>query len=372
MAARGKWPKQNNLGSSHAIHTVNRVDKRKRAMKLGFLGLVALLLAVVSFGIWLSYSINVPVSNSTNSTLVTIKQGMSVDEISRELASKQIIRDAFAFRLYARIGPARGQLKPGPYQLKPSMSTVEIIDYLAAGKLASRQVTIAEGKTIQQISETLAADSDFAGKNFATVATTQPDAQRLLIALGAPAGTANPEGLFAPDSYTVLKTDGADVLAAKMLKNFEDSALPLLTQAKGALTCTPHPYTAKLTPYQRLTLASMVEKEASRSEDRAAIAGVFYNRLAASLRLESDPTINYVTGKTVPTAKDLTIDSPYNTYKARGLPPTPTNNPSLDAITSTICATSNDYIYFIGGKDKKVYFAKTYAEHMQNIEKYLK
>lgn len=371
MAGRGQWPKRPNLNSSHAIHTVKRVDGRKRAIKLSFLALVSLLVAVVIFGAWLSYSISVPVGGSSEARLVTITPGMSVDEISRTLAEKKLIRDAFAFRLYARTGPARGQLKPGPYLLKSTMSTTEIIDYLAAGKLASRNITIGEGKTIAQISTILAADTDFTNQDFAAATKSQPDAKRLLALLSAPAATTNPEGLFYPDSYKVLKTDGVDALAQKMLAQFESQALPVLTQTPANAKRPLNAYAQKLTPYQRLILASMVEKEASRTVDREMIAAVFYNRLAAGLKLESDPTINYVTGKVIPTAADLRINSPYNTYIAPGLPPTPTNNPSLDAMEAVMYAQPNDYIYFIGGKDKKVYFAKTYPEHLQNIRDHL-
>ncbi len=368
--ANRSWPQRPNLNSGHAIHTVNRFDHRKRAAKLGFLLLLALIGIFVIVSAWFSYSINVPRGGSSEAVLVMVKPGMSIDDISQLLNEKQLIRDPFAFRLYARIGPAHGQLKPGPYLLKPSMSTTEIIDYLAAGKLASRQITIPEGRTVAQISTQLAADTDFAGQNFATVATSQPDEKRLLAVLQAPAGSTNPEGMLFPASYTVLKTDGLEVLAQKMFAKFDSDAVPLLT-LKALNGRKPNPAAQKLTPYQRLILASMVEKEASSREDREGVAAVFYNRLAAGMRLESDPTINYATGKTVPTAADLRIRSPYNTYLNTGLPPTPICNPSLDAMEAVTFAEPSDNLFFVG-KAGKVYFAKTLAEHEANIEKYLK
>jgi UPF0755 protein len=251
------------------------------------------------------------------------------------------------------------------------MTMVEIVDYLASGKIAARQVTIAEGKTIKQIAAVLEEDTDFKGQGFEPVAKSLPEAQQLLRELSSPAGNTNPEGVYFPNTYEVLKTQDVSALAQKMLAGFRSEALSYLVNPQPEEGKEVHPYVAQLTPYQLLIVASMVEKEAAKSDDRAKIAGVFYNRLSQGMRLESDPTINYVTGKVVPSAADLTINSPYNTYRTRGLPPTPICNPSLDSIKAAIYATPNDFLFFIG-KDRKVYFAQTYAEHQANIEKYLK
>lgn len=327
-----------------------------------------ILISISLFG-WVIYVINTP-AGAGAPDLFVVEEGSSIDEISADLKQSAIISDRFIFGLYARLGPARGQLRPGAYMLSPYMSIVQIVDYMASGKVASRQVTIAEGKTIQQISDILEKDSGFSGQEFQSITKSQPEAQKLLRELGAPADNFNPEGIYFPDTYEVLKTQDVGVLAQKMLVEFRASALPYLTNPQAEAGKSIHPYAMTLTPYQRLVVASMVEKEASRSDDRAKIASVFYNRLAQGMRLESDPTINYETGKVVPSAQDLTINSPYNTYRTRGLPPTPICNPSLDSIKATLYAEPNDYLFFIG-KDRQVYFAKTYAEHQENIRKYL-
>jgi UPF0755 protein len=120
-----------------------------------------------------------------------------------------------------------------------------------------------------------------------------------------------------------------------------------------------------------VTLASIVEKEANTTEDRKLVAGVFYNRLRAGMKLESDVTVNYATGKTNTTPEDLSVNSPYNTYKVPGLPVGPICNPGLDAILATANPTQSDYLFFIADKSGHVHFAKTLSEHNENIKKYL-
>lgn len=363
-------PQRPQQASSHAIHTVKRPPAHRKVAKSVVVAISAGVLAVILTLGWALYAINTPAGTGAPQ-LITIKEGSSIDSIATQLSQAKVISSDALFKLYARLGPARGQLRPGPYMLSPDMTMVEIVDYLASGKIAARQVTIAEGKTVKQIAAVLEDDTDFKGQGFEAVAKAQPEAANLLRELKAPADMTNPEGVFFPNTYEVLKTQDVSALAQKMLATFRSDALPYLVNPQPENGKTVNAYAAQLTPYQRLILASMVEKEAAKSDDRAQIAAVFYNRLAQGMRLESDPTINYVTGKVVPTAADLTINSPYNTYRTRGLPPTPICNPSLDSIKAVTYAQPNDYLFFIG-KDRQVYFAKTYAEHQANIEKYLK
>lgn len=361
--------RRNRLDSAHAIHTVRGPHVARRTAKVLIVAAAtAAFIIALGFG-YVLYAIQVPVGRGEGQ-VVNVAQGSSIDAIATQLEQAKLIRSGAVFRMYARFGPARGQLKPGPYLLKPSMSMAEITDYLASGKIAAKQITIAEGKTLRQISDVLQGDPDLGAQQFLAVAQAQPEATALLNQMQAPS-TTNPEGVFFPDTYEILKTQDASVLAQKMLAEFRERALPVLNGVSGSEGRKIHPGAAKLTPYQRLIVASMVEKEAARSDDRAAIAAVFYNRLAAGMRLESDPTVNYATGKTVPSAADLTLNTPYNTYKTRALPPTPICNPSLDSMLAAMYATPNDFFYFIG-KDRKVYFAKTFAEHQANIDKYLK
>jgi len=125
--------------------------------------------------------------------------------------------------------------------------------------------------------------------------------------------------------------------------------------------------------FEVVNLASIVEHEVSDSQQRRAVAGIFYNRLSADIGLQSDATVNFITGKSErrPTADDLEIDSPYNTYKYRGLPPGPISNPSLDSLEATVSYDHNDYLYFLHNQAGEIYYAKTFEEHQKNRELYL-
>lgn len=352
-------PRPTSGPSGHAIHTVQRRDSRRIIFRLGIAALVLALLAAVSVLGWFSYSINAAVGGS-DSVIVTIPAGSSIAEISQILSQKGLIRSSSAFEIYARIGPAHGQLKPGPYQLNPGMSTVQILDYLAAGKIAVRTFVARDGLTLTQ----LAASYESQGFGPAADFTAAVGAAKL--SPSAQAFFDNPtslEGLLPADSYQLVINDPASVLIEQMLKNLDDKVIPAFQAVSS--------YPGKLTAYQVLVLASIVEKEASTVADRSGVAGVFFNRLSRGIKLESDVTVIYITGRIEPTASDLNSNSPYNTRKFPGLPPTPISVPSLSAIQATLSPTSSSYLFFIGGKDGKTYYANTYAEHLVNIDKYL-
>jgi len=125
--------------------------------------------------------------------------------------------------------------------------------------------------------------------------------------------------------------------------------------------------------FETVILASIIEREALYDEDRAMIADIFLKRLDDNIGLQSDATINYITGKktTRPTFNDLQVDSPYNTYKYRGLPPGPICNPGLASLKAAVYPQVNDYYYFLTDRDGRAHFGRTYAEHQQNIARYL-
>lgn len=345
--------------TGHAIHTVQRRDSRRILFRLGIASLVAGMVAIIAALSWFSYSINSPVGGS-NPIVVIIPSGSSIQQISQILSQNKLIRSPAAFELYARIGPAHGQLKPGPYQLNSGMSTVQILDYLASGKIAVRTFIARDGLTLAQLATSYEQQGFGSAADFTAAvgaAKLSPTAQAFF---GSPTSL---EGLLPADSYQLVINDPATKLIDKMLANLDDKIIPAFS--------TTSVYPGKLTAYQVMILASIVEKEASTPADRAGVAGVFYNRLARGIRLESDVTVIYLTGRIEPTASDLAINSPYNTRKFVGLPPTPISVPSLTAIEATLKPTVSSYLFFIGGKDGKTYYANTYAEHLVNIDKYM-
>jgi UPF0755 protein len=186
------------------------------------------------------------------------------------------------------------------------------------------------------------------------------------------------QGFLFPDTYTLSKDNSATDLISKMLNNFEDKVTDkmLADLEKQNRTLS-----------QALIMASIVEKEVGRNTEnltdddltemqteREKVASVFYNRLDIGMALESDATVNYVTGKAdrSATIEDTKIKSPYNTYQVKGLPPTPISNPGIGAIMAAIYPANTDYIFFLNSPDGKAYFAKTLAEHNENRAKYLR
>lgn len=317
------------------------------------------LVGVIAFLGWFSYTINAS-GGLTDKLIVNIPTGSSIKEIAQILQDKELIRSDTAFELYARIGPAHGQLKPGPYQLSRSMSIVQVLDYLSSGKIAVRTFTARDGLTLAALAQSYESQGFGKASEFTAAvgaAKLSPVASQVL---GNPTSL---EGLLPADTYQLVINDPATTLVSKMLTNLDQKVIPVLQSVPS--------YPGKLTAYQVMTLASIVEKEASTPTDRAGVAGVFYNRLARGIKLESDVTVIYITGRIEPTAADLNSNSPYNTRKFAGLPPTPISIPSIDAIEATLKPTASSYLFFIGGKDGNVYYANTYAEHLVNIDKHL-
>ncbi|MCX6786073.1 MAG: endolytic transglycosylase MltG [Candidatus Komeilibacteria bacterium] len=176
--------------------------------------------------------------------------------------------------------------------------------------------------------------------------------------------TADLEGYLFPDTYRVFKSATTLEIVKKMLDNFNNKLTPALrAEIKNR----------QQSIFETITLASIIEKEVRNPEDMKMVADIFYKRLSAGIALQSDATINYITGKGLvqPIAKDLAIDSPYNTYKYKGLTPTPIANPGINAITAAVYPKSNPYYYFLTAPDGQVIYSKTYAEHIANKKKYL-
>ncbi len=239
-----------------------------------------------------------------------------------------------------------------------------------AEKAQETKITLIEGWTLNDITEYLdksglvsKADFSTALKNFNTsnypLINTKPK-------------TAGLEGFLFPDTYLVAKDLAiqeslSNIIIKKLLKNFEIKFTPEMVAQAGM---------KKMSIFEIITLASIVEKESGRNqEDRLLIAGVFYNRLKAGVALQSDATVNYITNKKTPSISlaDTELDSPYNTYKYKGLPPGPISNPGLNSVMAALYPKETDYFYFLTNpENNRAIFSKTFEEHIQNKQKYLR
>jgi len=323
---------------------------------LGVVGVVIVIITVLLFWFFnVVYAIRTDVS--VNGQIFEVSPGSSIHQIAEGLASQKLIADPTVFELYAKFGPAHGKLIPGPYLVRPSSSIVSIVSDMSSGHIAQNKITYPEGITMADMAKRFAA-AGYGTKEEYLAAVTQLAPSYSFIPQSS---LANSEGYLFPSTYTFIPNRGATELVRKQFEAFQSQMLPLLQSPKPA----------NLSANQVLTLASIVEKEALTEQDRKLVAGVFLNRLALGMKFESDVTVNYATGKTTTSPADVLINSPYNTYKIIGLPPTPINNPSLESVDAVLHYTPNSYIFFLAGNDGKLYFAKTLQEHNENIKNHL-
>jgi len=292
-----------------------------------------------------------------NGEVIVVAPNSSLESIATQLSSKGLISDKNVFVLYAKFGPARGKLQPGPYLIKPTSSIKQIVSDMSVGKIAISKITYPEGITINDMAKRWSS-AGYGSKDEYIAATKKLAPEFEFIPLSS---RDNPEGYLFPATYTFTVNSPADVLVRQQYEAFRTNALPILAGQRPA----------KLSQLEVLTLASIVEREALTEEDRKLTAGVFLNRLATGMKLESDVTVNYGTGKTQTTPADIAIPSLYNTYKIKGITPTPINNPSTDSIEAVMNPTKSDYIFFLAGDDGVVYYAITLEKHNENIKNHL-
>ena len=297
---------------------------------------------------------------------ITIPDGASGDSIASILSENHIVENPKDYYAAVKKLNADMSLKPGTYSFTTLMDATEVVQQLMEGPNAgSDALTIPEGLTVDQIADRVAKAYDSISKedflNQAKASNYVKDYSFL-------EGAANDslEGFLFPKTYSLGKKPSADDVIRAMLDQFNTEYKSL--DFAGCEAKIKERYGVGMSDYDIINLASIVEREGLNAEQRAHVASVFYNRLAGKLDglcyLNSDATMMYVTGGEV-TADDLQSDSPYNTYKHEGLPPTPICSPSLEALKATLEPTDSDDLYFYITQDEE-YFSQTYEEHQQS------
>lgn len=294
-------------------------------------------------------------ANSTTQKDVTIKQGSTPKVIAKQLKDDDIIRSDTAFLLYTRIKGVQGKLQAGTYKLSPSQSVASIVEKLTSGDVDTFSVTFLPGATVadnKEVLEKLGYSSDEIETAFSKNYTSD-------LFSGKPA-SADLEGYIYGDTYTFTAGTSVEAILERTFSEFltvvNNDNLVALYKEHG------------LSLYQGITLASIVQREASASgDDMARIAQVFYNRLASDMPLGSDVTYQYIADKTG-VNRDPNLDSPYNTRLHAGLPPGPISTPGEKALKAVASPSGGDYLYFLSGDDDVTYFAKTLEEHEANIK----
>jgi UPF0755 protein len=308
--------------------------------------------------------------NDTAKVTVTVPPGATAADIGADPQQRGLVRSALAFRLAADQAGVGGGLAAGDYELSRSMSTNEIIQVLAKGQVKKGLVaTIPEGLRSEQIADRLQA-AGLTSRDQFLQAVAAPASVPSVDVLGQPQPS-RLEGYLFPWTYEVPQPVSGSQAAGLMLRMFD--------QKVGDEIRTQNE--SKLSLQQAITLASIVEREAQVPDERPIIASVYLNRLQAGLPLQADPTVQYaVATRDGPaaaaynywkplTADDLEIDSPYNTYLNKGLPPGPICNPGEPSIRAALQPASTDYLYFVAtndGSDRHL-FARTLDEHNANV-----
>ena len=324
--------------------------------------LVLVLIVAVAAGIlaWRDYSefadASLPISAAIT---IDVPLGTQLPGILREL-ERQGVRTGqpLYWRLLARQMGVAGKLHAGEYAIDPGLSPRALLAKMAAGEVIQHHFTIVEGWTFAELRDALARDADLkqtlAGSDDAAIMRTLGTAE------------APPEGWFLPETYNYVK----GMQDIDILRRAHEAMLKLLDKLWNARSAD----LPLKSPYEALTLASLIEKETARADERPLIAGVFLHRLKIGMRLQTDPSVVYGLGAAYDGkihTRDLETDTPFNTYTRAGLPPTPIALPGAASINAALHPLATDALYFVARGDGSHEFSPTLEAHNRAVAKYV-
>ncbi len=298
-----------------------------------------------------------PVGNPLQRQVLEISDGASFSEVARMLHQRHLIKSDWAFTWMGRIVGADRNIIPGEYEFQGGMTPADILHKITSGAVIQYAVTIPEGYSIEQIAGLLE-EKGLADRETFVQLTRDP---RFLAQFDPQ--LRDLEGYLFPDTYHFTRHMRPDTIIQSMVSRFKQAWTPQLQARAEELGMSIH---------QIVTLASVIEKETGLSQERGLISGVFHNRLRKKIPLQSDPTViyalNHFDGNL--RKKDLAVESPYNTYRVRGLPPGPIANPGEASIRAALYPIPTNYLYFVSRNDGSHQFSATLAEHNLAVKKY--
>ncbi|WP_420802121.1 endolytic transglycosylase MltG [Solibacillus daqui] len=360
-----------------------KMKERKGEVKTvrKIVGIIALVvLIVIAIAGYSSYnyvtSALEPVDPESNKKIeVEIPMGSGITSISSILEQKGIIKDASIFKYYTKF-KNESDFQAGNYSLTQSMTLDEIIESLKTGRVYREPVftmTVPEGLTLEQIANVVEKNTSHSAEKFMERVTNQSFIEQMM--------TEYPElltedilkenvryaleGYLYPATYPFFEKDPT---LDDVIKTMLTSMNTIVSEYTTVLA------EKEMSVHEFLTFASLLEEEATAQTDRETIASVFYNRMKIDMPLQTDPTVLYALGshKDRVLYEDLEVKNPYNTYVNVGLPPGPIAGAGKTSIEATLNPTETDYLYFLADKEGTNHFAKSYDEHLANIEKYLR
>jgi peptidoglycan lytic transglycosylase G len=296
--------------------------------------------------------------NIENGLVFTVDSGMTFTDINNKLNILNLTEDVGYFKILARHSGKANKIKTGEYQFSSGLKPNELLDVLVSGKVIQYSFTLLEG---WQIGEMLQAV-----RTADLIEKTLPDddsQEKLMAELGYTEKIA--EGLFFPDTYNFPKDTTDKEFLQRAYQRLQD-----VLDEEWQSRAENLPYQ---TPYEALIMASIIEKETGLASERSTIAGVFVRRLNKNMKLQTDPTVIYAMGKQFNgniRKKDLNIDSPYNTYRYKGLPPSPIALVGREAIHAALHPEAGKSFYFVAKGDGSHYFSENLNEHNRAVAKY--
>ena len=334
-------------------------------MKILLSLLLIVVLAAGGAAAWCWYAVTQPYQGfAAEGVFVDVPHGASRRAVARLLEQNGVIRSWLAFEIYARRHPKR-RLQAGEYFFNAATSGRDVFWKVAKGEVYSQPFTVREGETMFDIAHDLEVGKFMTADEFLKAASDPtmvrdiaPHAQTL-------------EGFLYPATYNLPRHPPANELAAQMVTRFKNEWKSIAESAKSdkSMTADGKPMVSIV------TLASLVERETPKPDERPLVAGVFENRLRLHMALQCDPTVVYALERVgqyngTLTLNDLHFDSPYNTYENRGLPPGPIGNPGEVALRAALEPAHTDYLYFVANTQGGHFFGATLAEHNKNVQKY--
>ena len=311
-----------------------------------------------------------PTPSGTDVVSVEVAPGESAGDISGRLEETGVIESARLFRILVALMGVEDEMVAGRYEFDRGMPTLQVIGRLRLGITMPLTVTVPEGLRSEEVALVMEREGIVKAEDFRHALASE--AYDFGFLSERPAGTGL-EGYLFPATYGFSRGVTAEEVVRRMLAAFDAQVTPELRQAIQA---------SGLTLHEAVTLASIVEREAVRPEERPLIASVFLNRLRLGMPLEADPTVQYALAndpasverfgfwKQGLTTEDLQVDSPYNTYVNGGLPPGPIANSGLASLEAVAHPAQSNYLYFVARQDGSHVFAETLEEHLRNIQQY--
>ena len=289
-----------------------------------------------------------------NSEVFQVESGSSISDVAKELSDKRLIKSKLFFKSLSKFLGANKKLKSGYYQISPNMSILAFLDNISNGSVLTTKVTLIEGKTIKYYFEQLSLDPSLESKD---------SLEDVMQSIGVKAPY---DGWFFPETYNFNYGESVENVLRRSYKEMQQKVSDLWINRDKGLPLK--------SPYDAIILASLIENETALDNEKTLISGVFIRRINEGMRLQADPTVIYALGDTyTPPLKkaDLKIDSLYNTYRNKGLPPGAISSVSYQSLYAALHPDKGNDLYFVSKKDGSHAFAPSYKEHKENIKKYL-